>query len=109
MNKLEVISYILRYVEQNEIEKANKLIKEKQHQLMQSKASGIRKEIAEIVKTMVIIDKELMLFKLRKTHLERLCPKGTMIQLKDYVKSLEDERSSLAKQKLELAKFSMRK
>lgn len=108
MSNLEVIRYILKYVEQHEIEKANNLIKEKQHELMQSKASGIRKEIAEIVKTMAIIDKELMLFKLRKAHLERLCPLGTMIQLKDYVKSLEDERASLAKQKHELAKSSMR-
>lgn len=108
MNKLDVIIYILKYVEANEIDKANNLIKEKHHELMQSKTKGIRKEIAEIVKTMAVIDKELMLFKLRKAHLERLCPHGTMIQLKDYVKSLEDERVSLAKKKHDRAKSSMR-
>lgn len=108
MNKLDVIVYILKYVEANEIDKANALIKEKHHELLQSKVRGVRNEIAEIVKTMAVIDKELMLFKLRKARLERLCPNGTMIQLNSYIKSLEDERKSLAIQKSELAKNIMR-
>ncbi|WP_107841252.1 hypothetical protein [Metasolibacillus meyeri] len=105
MNKLEVIRIILQYVEANEIDKANILLKEKHRELMQSKARGVRKEIAEIVKTMAAIDKELMLYKLRHAHLEQICPNGIFIEMKSYVKLLEDERKSLAKQKREMAKM----
>ncbi|MFF5995192.1 hypothetical protein AAGS61_10595 [Lysinibacillus sp. KU-BSD001] len=105
MNKLEVIRVILQCVEANEIDRANLLIKEKKHELMQSKVRGVRKEIAEIVKMMAAIDKELMLYKLRQAHLQQFCPDGIIMELKSYVKLLEDERKSLAKQKREMAKM----
>ena len=99
MNKFEVIRNILHYIEMEELEKANELIKAKQRELVTSELNSRRFEINEIIKTMQQIDIELMQFKLKKMQLTRLCPDTMMTSLESYMLDLIKQRKQLVEEK----------
>lgn len=103
MNKFEVIHIVLTLIEQNEIDKANKVILEKQRALRLAEVKSVREEINEIIRTIKDIDKELLIFKLKKMKLNELCP-DVSLNLQGYVNQLEKIRTRLVKQKMMLAK-----
>lgn len=103
MNKFEVIHIVLTLLEQNEIDKAKKVIAEKQRELRFAEVKSVREEIKEIIRMIKDIDKELLIFKLKKMKLHELCPDVTL-NLQAYVNQLEKTRARLVKQKMMLAK-----
>jgi len=103
MNKFEIVHIVLALIEQNEIHKAKKLIAGKQSELRFSKVSGVREEVNEIIRSITEIDKELLVFKLKKMKLQELCPEVT-IDLQSYVNDLVKTRVALAKEKMILVK-----
>lgn len=103
MNKFEIVHIVLTLLEQNEIEKAKKVIAEKQSELRFAEVKGVREEINEIIRSIKEIDKELLVFKFKKMKLHELCPEISF-NLQSYVYDLVKTRSTLAKQKMMLAK-----
>lgn len=103
MNKFEVVHIVLALIEQNEIHKARKIITNKKSELRSSEVNATREEINEIIRSIKQIDKELLVFKLKKMKLQELCPEIT-IELESYINSLSNTRDALAKQKMRLAK-----
>ncbi|WP_337982737.1 hypothetical protein [Lysinibacillus sp. C5.1] len=103
MNKFEFIHIILTLLEQNEIDKAKKMISEKQQELRLAEVKSVREEINEIIRSIKDIDKELLIFKLKKMKLYELCP-DVSLNLQGYFNQLEKTRARLVKQKMMLAK-----
>lgn len=68
MNKFEIIHIVLTLIEHNEIDKAKKVISEKQRELRLVEVKGVREEINEIIRSIKDIDKELLIFKLKKNE-----------------------------------------
>ncbi|WP_298825394.1 hypothetical protein [uncultured Planococcus sp.] len=105
MNKFEVINHILQYIEIEELEKANDVIKTKQRELATSELNSRRLEINEIIKMMQQIDIELMRFELKKMQLTRLCPDSIMTSLENYMLDLINQRKQLAEEKKMFSKL----
>ena len=103
MNKFKIIHIVLTLIEHNEIDKAKKIIADKQRELRFSEVNGVREEINEIIRSIKEIDKELLVFKLKKVKLQELCPEISL-NLQGYVNDLEKTRAALAKRKIMLAK-----
>ena len=103
MNKFEIVNIVLALIEQNEIHKAKKVIASKQRELRFSEVNGVREEINEIIRSIIEIDKELLVFKLKKMKLHELCPEVT-IDLQSYVNDLERTRAGLAMKKMMLVR-----
>ncbi|MEK5208099.1 hypothetical protein [Psychrobacillus sp. FSL H8-0510] len=103
MNKFEIVHIVLALIEQNEIHQAKKVIAGKQSELRFSKVNGVREEVNELIRSIKEIDKELLVFKLKKMKLHELCPEVT-IDLQSYVDGLERTRAVLAKQKMMLVR-----
>lgn len=105
MNKFEVIKNILQYIEMEELEKANDVIKAKQRELATIELKSRRFEINEIIKMMQQIDIELMQFELKKMQLTRLCPDSMMTSLETYMLDLINQRKQLAEEKKMFSKL----
>ena len=105
MNKFEVIKNILQYIEMEELEKANDVIKAKQRELAKIELNSRRFEINEIIKMMQQIDIELMQFELKKMQLTRLCPDSMMTSLENYMLDLINQRKQLAEEKKMFSKL----
>lgn len=103
MNKFEIVHIVLALIEQNEIQKAKQVIAGKQRELRFSEVNGVREEINEIIRSIIEIDKELLVFKLKKMKLNELCPEVT-IDLQSYVNGLERTRAGLAMKKMMLVR-----
>jgi len=103
MNKFEIVHIVLALIEQNEIQKAKQVIAGKQRELRFSEVNGVREEINEIIRSIIEIDKELLVFKLKKMKLNELCPEVT-IDLQSHVNGLERTRAGLAMKKMMLVR-----
>lgn len=103
MNKFEIVHIVLALIEQNEIHKAQKKIADKKFELRSSEVNGVREEINEIIRSITQIDKEILIFKLKKMKLQELCPEIS-IDLESYINGLSKTRNALAKEKMRLVK-----
>lgn len=107
MNKFELVQIVLTLIERNEIDKAKNIIREKQRELRQTEVKGVREEINEIIRSMSAIDKEILLFKLKKMKLAELSPEVSL-DLEAYIDKLTKRRAMLAKQKKMKAKENVK-
>ena len=107
MNKFELVQIVLTLIERNEIDKAKNIIREKRRELRQTEVKGVREEINEIIRSMSAIDKEILLFKLKKMKLAELSPEVSL-DLEAYIDKLTKRRAMLAKQKKMKAKENVK-
>lgn len=99
MNKYDVIHAVLDLIQAQQQEKVKTLLRQKVAEYRKKQVYSKRTQIAEIIKEMALIDREIFRFQRKKMQFERVLETDSMTSLDNYITVLIERRRELVKEK----------
>ncbi|MEC0666515.1 hypothetical protein P8864_11515 [Priestia flexa] len=99
MNKYDVIHAVLDLIQVQQQEKVKTLLRQKVAEYRKKQVYSKRTQIAEIIKEMALIDREIFRFQRKKMQFERVLETDSMTSLDNYITVLIERRRELVKEK----------